>query len=171
MSTKQAKEKVLADIERIRSQRLVLEKRLKELQAAMREKPEPVRGFNLEDIERVSAAPVEMLSRINGIKDALKKNFFDDPEFCRDALTYLQEVEPEVKRLDRKRDDVNERIEKLKRELAAAEEAAESERIELCDQIDALFEPLGETIFNTYACAYTGTYVLNKLRKLAESGI
>ena len=70
MSTKQAKEKVLADIERIRSQRLVLEKRLKELQAELRSKTEPVRGFSLEDIERASTAPVEKLSRINGIKES-----------------------------------------------------------------------------------------------------
>lgn len=168
MSMKQAKEKILKDVERIRGQRESLQNRLQELQTAVRSNPEPVRGFNLEDIERASVAPVELISRIDAIKCALEKSFFDDPEFCQDALTYLQEIEPEVKRLDRKREEATDRIETLKRELELAEVAAEKARSEICDQLDDLFTPLGETIYSYSSGAYTGAYMLHKLRSMAE---
>ena len=171
MSMKQAREKITKDVERICKQRLILEERLRELREALNHRATPVRGFNLEDIERVSAAPTELQSRIRGIEIALKKSFFDDPEFCRDALVYLQEITPEVNRLDTENQECNRRIERMKQELMAAEEAAEKERGRIDIQLDDLFSPLGETIYSVYQGTYSGGYVLRKLQKLAEGNI
>lgn len=172
MSMKQAREKITKDVERICRQRLILEERLRELREAMNRSATPVRGFNLEDIERASAAPTELQSRIRGIEIALKKSFFDDPEFCRNALVYLQEITPEVNRLETERREFGNRIERLKRELDVAEKTAEKERSRIDVALDDLFSPLGETIYSVYHdCPHSGVYILRQLQKRAEGNI
>lgn len=170
MSIEQAKRNVIREADRVRGERRILEDRLRELRAAVQAGSMPVHGFNLRDIEQAAAAPAELYARIDGIEAALRQDFFDDPAFCRGAQAYLREIEAEVLRLDRRRGEIAETVEKLQRELEKAGEAAEKERTEIDSRLAELFEPLGETVYSHSGHVYRGGYVLHKLQALAEKG-
>lgn len=169
MSIEQSKKKVFAEVNRICKERLILESRLKDLKKALNDEKEPVRGFNLCDIESVATALTELYARIDAIEAALKKPFFDDPEFCHVALNYMKEIESPVARLDAQRKALADSLENMKRNLNQAMEDAEKTRIKIDTELADLFEPLGETVFTDGGHVYTGGYVLRKLRRLAES--
>lgn len=169
MSIELAKKKVFAEVNRICKERMILESRLQELQKALYAEKEPVRGFSLRDIESVAATPTELYARIDAIKAALKKPFFDDPEFCQAALNYLKEIESSVTRLDTERKNLENYLENMKRSLEQAMKDAEMTRVKIDTELAELFEPLGETVFTDGGHVYTGGYVLRKLRRLAES--
>ncbi len=170
MSIEQAKQSVIQEANRIRDERRILEDRLQELRASVHAGVKPMRGFNLHNIEKEAAASAEIYARIDSIEGALKKDFFDDPAFCRSALVYLQKIENEVQQLDRKKVQIGEKLDKLKRELEEATELAERERSEITSQLATLFEPLNASVYADNGCTYSGAYILRKLRILAEKG-
>lgn len=170
MSIEQAKQSVIQEANRIRDERRFLEDRLQELWASVHAGVKPARGFDLHNIEKGAAASAEIYARIDSIEGALKKDYFDDPAFCGSALVYLQEIETEVQQLDRKKAQVNEKLDKLKQELDEATELAERERNEITSQLATLFEPLNAFVYADNGCTYSGAHILRKLRILAERG-